>query len=173
MGKRKTGKYITIYLIFIALVCIAALAAYFGNVIFRQHIKLITEFFLIEGLLAVLLTWYKEVPEESAKLRLIAKIVLIATVVLVTIGILLQVFMGIPRETVTETSEGKKVKVESSWIMYYEAAYHDYGNFLWYRRYPYYVETYDDGDPGQYLYTDYYDENGDYADRVYAEGQEP
>ena len=71
-------------------------------------------------------------------------------------------------ETAVDTEEGRKIRIVRQGFMMYEVEYHEYGNILWYGKYPYIRESYDDGDPNQYVYTDYYDENGDLIDRVFA-----
>jgi hypothetical protein len=53
--------------------------------------------------------------------------------------------------------------------MYYEVNYYDYANAIWYKAFPRIEENYDDGDPDQWIYTDYYDENGELIERVFAE----
>ena len=77
--------------------------------------------------------------------------------------------MGMDRERVTEKNGEKKIEVERSWILFLERSYYDYKNAFWYEKNPHFTESYDDGDPDQFLYTDYYNENGDFTERVYLD----
>ena len=82
---------------------------------------------------------------------------------------LLQFFVSSDRESVVTADGEKKIKVENTFIMLYEVSYYEYGGPLWYRQYPCVRETYDDGDPDQLAYTEYYDENGTLTERVFPD----
>lgn len=72
----------------------------------------------------------------------------------------------------TERDGEKKVSVERSWIMFLERSYYGYKNIFWYEKNPHCTETYDDGDPNQLVYTDFYDENGNFTERVFTDEQD-
>ena len=121
------------------------------------------------GLITVLLLWSREISEDQKHGRKKGKLITAAVILLMLMGLSLQVFMGIDRETVTEKEGEKKIEVERSWLMFLERSYFDYENAFWYEKNPHFTENYDDGDPDQFLYTDYYNENGDFTERVYPD----
>lgn len=166
-----TRKTVRILLIYALIICLAAVGAHTGGIVFRQYLRIANKVILTAGLIAVLLIWNTEIPRERKRTRVTARIVTAAVFFLVLIGLLLQVFMGIDRESVVQKDGEKKIEVERSWIMFLERSYYDYKNILWYERDPHYTENYDDGDPGQFLYTDFYNEDGVFTDRVYSDEQ--
>ena len=72
------------------------------------------------------------------------------------------------QEYVEFINEKRMIKTESSSFLFYQISYHDYVNPFWYFEFPCIVESYDDGDPDQYVYTDHYDENGVLIERIFA-----
>ena len=156
-------KIIMVYLIGLIL-----LSVYAGmhQLIFRQYIRIISGILAIAGLTYLGFQAVNSLPAGRKKTRglLSAGIVLLAGAVL-ALGVLTEA----DRESVTVLDGQKKIRRESSFIMFYEVTYYDYGNLLWYRAYPCIRESYDDGDPGQWVYTDYYDEDGKLIERVNKE----
>ena len=150
------------------LACILSAAAYLSNTVFRQYIRYMNAGVLILGLIAVLIIWHRDISPDDRRKRIAARVLLILVIFLGVIGVLLQVLLGTDMETAVDTEEGRKIRIVRQGFMMYEVEYHEYGNILWYGKYPYIRESYDDGDPNQYVYTDYYDENGDLIGRVFA-----
>lgn len=171
MKNSLTRKAVRILLIYVLIAGLAAAGAHAGGVVFRQYLRIANETILAAGLVAVLLIWIREIPRERTRMRTAAKIIAAAAIFLLLIGLLLQGFMGIDRETVVRKDGEKKIEVERSWIMFLERSYYDYQNVFWYKKNPHYTETYDDGDPDQYIYTDFYNEDGVFTGRVYSDEQ--
>ena len=149
--------------------CLAALGAYAGGITFRQYLRTANEVISIAGLIAVLLIWKREIPKEQKTRRTKAKTITVVVFLLVLIGLFLQVFMGIDKETVIQKDGEKKIEVERSWIMFLERSYYDYENMFWYEKNPHYTESYDDGRADQLIYTDYYNEDGVLTERLYSD----
>ena len=169
MKSSLTRKAIGIFLLYALLSGLAAAGAYADGVVFRQPIRIVNQAILCIGLLTVLLIWIKEIPKERKRKRNAAIIVTAAVCLLLVIGVLFQAFLGIDRETIIEKDGVQKIEVEHSWILLLERSYYDAQNVPWYRKNPHFTEHFDDGDPGQYLYTDYYDESGAFTERIYAD----
>ena len=87
---------------------------------------------------------------------------------LILVGLLVPICVGAEQETVIEKDGEKKIEVESSWIMFLKRSYFDYENILWYAKNPHYTECFDDGRPDQLVYTDYYNSDGVFTERIYA-----
>jgi len=169
MKNRLTRKAIRAFLIYVLIVCLAAAAAYAAGAVFRQYLRIANQLIITAGLIAVLLLWNREIRKEQKHRRKIAKIITVAVILLILMGLSLQMFMGIDRETVVQKDGEKKIEVERSWILFLERSYYDYKNAFWYEKNPHFTETFDDGSPDQFLYTDYYDEHGVFTDRVFPD----
>ena len=156
-------KIIMVYLVGLILVTVYA-SMY--QLIFQQYIRITGGILAIAGLTYLGFQAVNRLPAGRKKTRglLSAGIVLLAGAVL-ALGVLAEA----DRESVTVLDGQKKIRRESSFIMFYEVTYYDFGNLLWYRAYPCIRESYDDGDPGQWIYTGYYDEEGNLIDRIYKE----
>ena len=154
-------KIIMVYLVGLILVTVYA-SMY--QLIFQQYIRITGGILAIAGLTYLGFQAVNRLPAGRKKTRglLSAGIVLLAGAVL-ALGVLAEA----DRESVTVLDGQKKIRRESSFIMFYEVTYYDFGNLLWYRAYPCIRESYDDGDPEQWVYTDYYDEDGKLIERVY------
>ncbi len=155
------------YLIYIGLLLLAAIAAGAQHRAFRQPVLRAAEIIAVVWSFVVLFSAQKRIPEGKKKWRSAAKLLLVLLAVLTTLLIFLQFFVFSDRESVVTADGEKKIKVENTFIMLYEVSYYDYGGPFWYRRYPCVRETYDDGDPDQLAYTEYYDEDGTLTERVY------
>ena len=171
MGKSLTCKAIKVYLAYVLIACLAAAGAYAGGIVFRQYLRIGNKLILTVGLLAILLIWNREIPAERKKTRITAKSITVAAVVLVLLGSFLQVFIGIDQESVILKDGEKKIEVECSWILLLERSYYNYENIFWYAKEPHFTEHYDDGSPDQYIYTDYYNEDGVYTGRIFKDGE--
>ena len=171
MQNSLTRNSVTILLIYALIACLAAAGAHIGSIVFRQYLRIANEVILTAGLIAVLLIWIKEIPRERKRKRVTAKIITVAVAFLILISVFLQVFTGIEQETVIQKDGEKKIEVERTWIMFLERSYYDYKNIFWYEKNPHYTKHYDDGNPSQYIYTDYYNEDGVFTDRVYSDEQ--
>ena len=169
MGNSPPRKAIKILLVYLLITCLAAAGAYAGGVVFRQYLRIANQLILTAGLIAVLVIWNREIPKEQKRKRTIARIITVALTVLFLLGLFLQVFIGIDKETVMLKDGEKKIEVERSWIMFLERSYYDYENIFWYANYPHYTESYDDGSPYRLIYTDYYNEDGNFTDRIYPD----
>ena len=172
MAKSLTRRAIGVYLIYVLAAGLAAAGARVGGVVFRQYLRIANELILTGGLIAVLLIRCGEIPAERKRRRTAARIITAAVILFVLLAVFLQVFMGIDKESVTQRDGGTKIEVERGWIMFLERSYYDYKNILWYAREPHCTESYDDGSPSQFLYTDYYDEDGVFTERVYPDEAE-
>ena len=166
-----TRKSVCIFLIYALIAFLAAAVANAAGIVFRQYLRIANEVIITVGFFAVLLIRNIEIPRERKRERVTAKIITVAAVFFVLISIFFQVVMGIDEETVIEKDCEKKIQVERSWIMILERSYYDYKNILWYESNPHYTESYDDGDPNQYIYTDYYNEDGVFTERVFSDEQ--
>ena len=169
MKNSLTRKAIRVFLVYVLTACLAAAGAYVAGVVFRQYLRIMNQLIITVGLITVLLLWSREISEDQKHGRKKGKLITAAVILLMLMGLSLQVFMGIDRETVTEKEGEKKIEVERSWLMFLERSYFDYENAFWYEKNPHFTENYDDGDPDQFLYTDYYNENGDFTERVYPD----
>ena len=156
-------KIIMVYLVGLILVTVYA-SMY--QLIFRQYIRITGGILAIAGLMYLGLQAVNRLPEGRRKTRTLLSI---GVVLLAGAALALGILTETDRETVTIREGQKKIRRESSFIMFYEVTYYDYGNLLWYRAYPCIRESYDDGDPGQWVYTDYYDEDGKLIERVNKE----
>ncbi|MBR2739888.1 MAG: hypothetical protein IKD87_04390 [Oscillospiraceae bacterium] len=159
-------KALKAYLVFALLICLLCLSGRLFGIVFRQYLRIAGVSILAFGLIAVLSIMKREVPEENRRGKILLNAAIIILILMISTAAFLQIFLGTDRETVVIRDNVKKIEVERSWIMFLERSYYDYGNALWYRRYPHYTEYYDDGDPDQYLYTDIYDECGNFTERV-------
>lgn len=162
-------KAIRVLLLYVLFACLASVGAYAAGINFRQYLRIANELIITAGLITVLLLWNREIPTEQKSRRIKAKIITIAVFILILIGLFLQVFTGIDQEKVIQKDGEKKIEVERSWIMYLERSYYDYKNIFWYEKNPYYTESFDDGRPDQLLYTDFYNEDGDFTNRIYPD----
>ena len=169
MKNSLTRKVIRVLLIYMLIICFAAVGAYAAGITFRQYLRIANEVIIAAGLITVLLIWNKEIPKEQKNKRKKAKIIAVAVILFSVIGLFLQIFAGIDKETVIQKDGEKKIEVERSWVMFLERSYYDYSNIFWYENNPHYTENYDDGSPDQLIYTDYYNEDGVFIDRVYTD----
>ena len=157
------------YLIYIGLLLLAAIAAGAQHRVFRQPVLRAAEIITAVWSFLVLFFAQDRILEGKKKWRSAAKLLLVLLAVLTTVLIFLQFFVFSDRESVVTADGEKKIKVENTFIMLYEVSYYDYGGPFWYRRYPCVRETYDDGNPDQLAYTEYYDENGTLTERVFPD----
>ena len=170
MKKSLTRRAVRVFLVYLLIACLAAAGAHAAGIVFRQYLRAANELIITAGLITVLLIWNREIPKEQKHKRIRGKIITLAAILLILIGLLLQVFMGIEKETVILKDGEKKVAVERSWFMFLERSYYDYHNIFWYPKNPHCTETYDDGDPDQLAYTDYYNSDGVFAERIFPAG---
>ena len=169
MKRSLTFKASRSFLVYLLIACLAAAGADAAGVVFRQYLRIANQLIITAGLLTVLLLWNIEIRKDQKHRRKIAKIIMVAVILLILMGLPLHVFMGIDQETVVQKDGEKKIEVERSWILSMERSYYDYINVFWYEKNPRFTENFDDGDPEQFIYTDYYNENGDFTDRVFAD----
>ena len=155
------------YLIFLGMLLLAAVAAGAWHLVFRQPVLRTAEITTVIWSFVVLFQAQKRIPAEKKNWRRASKAVLVLLAVLSSVLMLLQLFVFSDKESVVTADGEKKIKVENAFIMLYEVSYYEYGGPLWYRQYPCVRETYDDGNPDQLAYTEYYDEDGTLTERVY------
>ncbi len=157
-------------MILIALACALLMRAYAGmnGLIFHQYVRVFYDVLLFCGVLCLLYGIRGRIPDSKKGFRFLCSFLMVLWVLLTLF--LLFLSQG-ERESVVIRDGKRMVKKESSFILFYEVSYHDDGNMLWYPAYPCVVENYDDGDSGQYIYSDYYDETGKIIRRVFADGQ--
>ncbi len=169
MKKTLSHKALVIFLVYVLAVFLAAAGAYAKGIVFRQYLKAAAQAILAAGLVAVLFIRMKEIPPDMKRKHAAAKISVIAVIIIILLAFALQIFMGIDKESVIQKDGEKQIEVERSWIMFLERSYYGYKNVFWYEKNPHYTENYDDGDPDQFIYTDFYDENGNFTKRIYTE----
>ena len=165
MEDRK-NKAVKVYIIYICIMLLVSGYARLNGIIFRQYLRYVNEVIVIIGLVYLLIRLKRLIPKEKKFIRLAVSLLAVIIAVVAVMGICV---FETDRETVVTVEGEKKIRVESSFFMYYEVTYYDYGNIFSYRAYPSIEENYDDGDPGQWIYTDYYDENGTLVERVFKE----
>ena len=138
---------------------------------FRQHFRWTVEILMGADLICLIFLARKRI-EQKKKARIVTGVLagLLTGIVCCAVG--MGIFLDTDRESAVTAGGRKKLKVESSFLMSYEVAYYDYGNAFWYRAFPCVRESYDDGNPDDLVYTDYYDEDGALAERVFPEGKE-
>lgn len=168
MNKPKAvfAKLIIGYLI--AMLLISFVAGRCGIVI-RQYLRVAGKVAAVIGAAFLANTARDLIPSEKRFFRAAVSVIIVIAVIAV---LLMMFLLESDRESVVVMDGRKKVRVESSFLMFLEVSYHDYGNALWYRRYPCVIESYDDGDPDQLAYTDIYDENGTLTERIFARREE-
>ena len=165
-------KLTLIYLVFALLTGLVAIGTTAAGIVFRQYVRIIWEVILFTGLIAILLIHTREIPHEQSKKRLLAAILTVIIILFILIAVMLQVLFGIDQESVIEIDGKTQILVERSWFIILERSYYDYINPFWYRKNPHYTESFDDGDPNQLVYIDYYNEDGVLTERIFTEDQE-
>ena len=149
------------------LIVILVLSAYAASqhLIFRQPVRIASRILVIICLAYPAFRAVSRIPQEKKPIRslLFTGIVLLAGVMLAA-GLL-----SGERESVEVIAGTRKIRCVNSSFMLYEVTYYDDGGPLWYRAYPCVRESYDDGDPEQWVYTDYYDEEGNLIERKFKE----
>ena len=137
--------------------------------ILRQYVRIAGEIMMAAGLTYFAFRLIQKIPREKKTAR--ALLAVLAVTVL-WLGAAVRFFFETDRESVVVTDGEKKIRVESAFFLFYGESYYEYGGPVWYRAYPRVQVSYDDGDPDQWIYTDYYDENGTLTERVFPDGEE-
>ena len=166
MRKNCSSLLVKIFLSYLCILLLLSGYAMLNHLVFRQYFRTASGIIVFAGLIYLMILGRNRIPADKKLLRLGASALIGIIVCLTVLGYL---FFGTDKESVVMIDGQKKIKVESSFIMYYEVSFYDYRNILWYKAYPRIVENYDDGDPGQWIYTDYYDENGVFVERRFKE----
>lgn len=169
MKKNRSNILIKAILIYL---CFLLLVFGFGklnHLIFRQTFRQISGLLALAGLTYLMFRAKNRIPAKKKAARLVVSVVSVLIVIAVCFVLAAHAFFETDRESTVIRNGQKKIKVESSFILYYEVAYYDYGTRFWYKAYPCIRESYDDGDPDQWIYTDYYDETGALVARVFAD----
>ncbi len=164
MKKLLADKFTKIFFIYICVLLLLIVYATFRQFIFRKYFRVINEVIIYVGIACILIRRAKRFSEKG---KAYFSSILIIVIACMAFGA--RLLFDTDKESVVFLKEEKKIRVESSFIMYYEVNYYDYANAIWYKAFPRIEENYDDGDPDQWIYTDYYDENGELIERVFAE----
>ena len=170
MLKQKIRTVCVIFLF--ACVGLTALAAGFASakhLIFRQYLRTAGKLVVDAALTYALIQLKNRIPKEKRAARVSAAVLIgIAFCLTLTAQFLFET----DRESVAVIDGQLKIKVERSFFLLYDVTYYEYENAFWYKAFPRAEENYDDGDPDDWIYTDYYDETGAFAGRVWVEEQD-
>ncbi len=164
MKKLLSDKIIRIYFVYICLLLLLIVYATVNQLIFRKYFRLINEVIIFIGVTYILIRRAERSSEEGRQYFGSILIILIACM---AFGV--RILSDTDKESVVLSEGERKIRAERSFFMYFEVDYYKYRNAICYKAYPCIEESYDDGDPDQWIYTDYYDEKGTLIERVFAE----
>jgi len=136
------------------------------HLIFRKYIRILLKLTFTAGFLVFLIQMIQKIPENRRGLRVLS---CLFTAVLAVFSAGMLGLSETDSESVVMLEGEKKIRTTSSFILYYEESYYDYGNAFFYRAFPCIRKSFDDGAKDQWIYTDFYDETGVFKDRIYAE----
>ncbi|MBR2801572.1 MAG: hypothetical protein IKE21_03105 [Erysipelotrichaceae bacterium] len=163
----RSRKAFRIYLVFLLGCLLAALAGHAAGIVFRQYLRIMAVLLVGGGLFFVSLVKIRELPAQQKGKRAAATVLLCIFCLLLGFGLFIT--LGSEKERTVERDGRKMIETESGFLLFLERSYYDYGNLFWYRKDPHYTISYDDGDPSQPVYTDYFNENGELSERIFVQ----
>ena len=140
-----------------------------NGLILRQYIRIAGEIITAAGIMYFVFRLIMRIPREKKAPRALLSVL---AVTVLCLNAAAGLFFNGDRESVVTENGRKRIRVESGFFLFYEETYYDYAGPVWYPAYPRVRLSYDDGAPDQWICTDYYDENGALAKRVFADGEE-
>ena len=158
---RNTDRMVLAYF---CLVFLIYLISVWKHLIFRKYLRILNGVLMIAGLGYFLFRGRERFKEKKKRILITALIGIFLCFLLLCLFL-----RETDKETAVTVDGEKKIRRESSFIMYYQETYYDYQNPFWYHQYPCIEVHYDDGDPDQWIYTDHYDETGTLVRREFAE----
>ena len=164
MNRQQFRKILTVWLACIAFAIILSLYAKFSGLSFRSLPSLIGRYVLVTGTLFVLFVFKRKMKKSSFVINIL--FVILTCVML----LLLYVETACADKESVVTRDGiTKLKVERSFFKSLEIAYYERFDAFSYKTYPCIREVYDDGDIGQLVYIDHYDETGELTLREFVQ----
>ena len=158
----------TAYLCYLAFVTLLLGGFRAGGLVLRQRFAWLLAAVAIAGLFVMLALWRAQRRAAGRKTQAVTAL-LIAAALATCLAVPAHLLLFADRESVAVVDGQRKIKVETEFFILYDVTYHDYVNPFWYRQFPCVQESYDDGDPDDLVYTDYYDAAGTLTKRVFAD----
>ena len=171
MNKDKTKDtfsiFSKIYIGYIVFLVLASLYAKLNGLIYRRYLVFIFRCLILISTLVLLYLFKKKIPQEKQKMRFMTSVLMIVITFLSAFFLSVDA-MSEDKEYVFTEDEITSLKVEKHFFASLEISCHDRFNAICYKEYPCVKEVYDDGDIGQLVYIDHYDENGELMKRVFT-----
>ena len=164
MNRQQFKKILTVWLACIAFAIILSLYAKFSGLSFRSLPSLIGRYVLATITLFVLFLFKRKMKRSSLVMNIL--FVILTCVML----LLLLVETACADKGSVVTIDGiTKLRVERSFFNSLEITYYERFDAFSYKTYPCIREVYDDGDIGQLVYIDHYDETGELTLREFVQ----
>ena len=164
MNRQQFKKILTVWLACIAFAIILSSYAKFSGLSFRSLPSLIGRYVLVTITLFVLILFKKKMKRSSLVMNIL--FVILTCVMLL---LLLVETACADKESVVTRDGITKLKVERSFFNSLEITYYERFDAFSYKIYPCIREVYDDGDIGQLVYIDHYDETGELTLREFVQ----
>ena len=164
MNRQQFKKILTVWLACIAFAIILSLYAKFSGLSFRSLPSLIGRYVLATITLFVLFLFKRKMKKSS----------LVINILFVILTCVMLFFLSVEtacadKESVVTGDGITKLKVERSFFNSLEITYYERFDAFSYKTYPCIREVYDDGDIGQLVYIDHYDETGELTLREFVQ----
>ena len=164
MNRQQFKKILTAWLACIAFAIILSLYAKFSGLSFRSLPSLIGRYVLATITLFVLFLFKRKMKKSSLVINIL--FVILTCVMLL---LLLVETACADKESVVTRDGITKLRVERSFFNSLEITYYERFDAFSYKTYPCIREVYDDGDIGQLVYIDHYDETGELTLREFVQ----
>lgn len=164
MNRQQFKKILTVWLACIAFAIILSLYAKFSGLSFRCLPSMIGRYVLVAGTLFVLFLFKRKMKKSSLVIN-----ILFVILTFVMLLLLLVETACADKESVVTRDGITKLKVERSFFNSLEITYYERFDAFSYKTYPCIREVYDDGDIGQLVYIDHYDETGELTLREFVQ----
>lgn len=164
MNRQQFKKILTVWLACIAFAIILSLYAKFSGLSLRSLPSLIGRYVLATITLFVLFLFKRKMKKSSLVINIL--FVILTCVMLL---LLLVETACADKESVVTRDGITKLKVERSFFNSLEITYYERFDAFSYKIYPCIREVYDDGDIGQLVYIDHYDETGELTLREFVQ----